>query len=201
MVSDDGVDPVRPGRPAAGLHGPDPLDLARGPDHGQAGLGRQVVAAQVELGQGHRLVVEAAGRGDDLLGRGGHGGDALPRLVGIVARAWTRGRRRCRRRPAAASSMAVTTPPSWASSARAPARTAYCADHRAEAVAGRPAGELPVGVGRVGLRPPPAPRPLRPSASTAATAPRSAARRGGRSPSTASSRCTSSPARAGRCPR
>ena len=47
--------------------------------------------------------------------------------------------------------MAVTTPPSWTSSAGTPARTAYCADHRAEAVAGGPAGELPVGVGGVGL--------------------------------------------------
>ena len=50
-----------------------------------------------------------------------------------------------------ASSMAVTTPPSCTSSAGTPARTAYCADDGTEAVAGRAAGQLPVGVGRVGL--------------------------------------------------
>ena len=76
-------------------------------------------------------------------------------------------------------------------------------DHRTEPVGGWSAGDLPVGVRRVrsdlcrlhggvlvgGRR------------SKAATAPRSADRRGGRSPSTASIPCTSSPTRADRCPR
>ena len=80
------VDPVGAGGPAPRLHGPQPLDLARRADHGDARLGRQRVAGEVELGQRHRLVVEAARGGPDLVGRRGDGGDALPLLVGVGAR-------------------------------------------------------------------------------------------------------------------
>ena len=40
----DGVHPVGPGRPAAGLHGPEALDLARRAHHGEPGLRTKVVA-------------------------------------------------------------------------------------------------------------------------------------------------------------
>ncbi len=60
---DDRVDAVRsgPAGPAARLHRPDSLDLARSADDGETRLGRQVVLAQVELGERHGLVVEAPG--------------------------------------------------------------------------------------------------------------------------------------------
>ena len=82
----DRIHPVRAGRPAARLHGPEPLHLARRPHHGDARLGRQRVPRQVELGQRHRLVVEAPRGGPDLVGRRRDGGDALPLLVGVGAR-------------------------------------------------------------------------------------------------------------------
>ena len=59
----DGVDPVGAGRPPARLHGPDALDLTRRADDAPGGAsGRRSVPAQVERGQRHGLVVEAARR-------------------------------------------------------------------------------------------------------------------------------------------
>ena len=89
------------------------------PTTAMRGLGRQLVAGEVQLGQGHGLVVEAARGGLVIsLGRGGDGGDALPRLVGIVAGLGDQRAVDLPGRPAAAMSSALTAPPSWTSSER-----------------------------------------------------------------------------------
>ena len=81
----DRVDPGGAPGPGAGLHCPDRLDLAWGADHGDAGLGWQVMALEVEGGQRQGLVVEAAGALDDLVRGCGQERLALPGLGGALA--------------------------------------------------------------------------------------------------------------------
>ena len=71
--------------PGARLHRPDRLDLAGGADHGDARLGRQVVALEVEGRQRQGLVVEAAGALDDLVRGPGQERLALPGLGGALS--------------------------------------------------------------------------------------------------------------------
>jgi hypothetical protein len=145
---DDRIDAVRPGRPASGLHGPDALDLARRADHGDPGLGRQAVAGQVEFGQRHGLVVVAAGRVDELLGRGGQVRHALPGLFGVVARTGDHrtvyvagGQGRDQDGRDHSTVLGVVGP--------GPGPHRVGVGDRTEAVAGGSTGDLPVGVGRV----------------------------------------------------
>ena len=140
-----------PGRPAAGLHGPDPLDLARRPDHGDAGLGRQARSgtgrARPGPWSGCRSCPAASRISLAVVARWAtpfHGS------LGVVARPGDQRPRRCRRRPAAAISSADTTPPSWASSGSGAGPHRVGVDDRAQPVAGRAAGDLPVGVAGVG---------------------------------------------------
>src|SRR4029453_7403874 len=82
---DDRLRPGRSPRPRACLHRLEPFDLAGRPFQGDPRVGREVELAEVEVGEGHRLVVEAAGALDHL-GRGARQeGLALPALGGALA--------------------------------------------------------------------------------------------------------------------
>ena len=141
---------MRPGRPPPRLHRPDALNLTRGADHRDSRLGRQAVTGEIQFGEGHGLVVEAAGGLEDLLGRGGQMGDALPRLIGVVARTGHHspvdiaGRQssdqQCRNNAAILRSVRTGAGP-------------HCIGigHCAEPVTGRASGDLPVGI--AGIRP------------------------------------------------
>ena len=78
-----GIDSVTAGWPALRLHRPEPGDLARRADDGKAWVRRQTLAGEVEGGERHRLVVEAA-RGRPDVGSGGdHRRDGLPWLIRV----------------------------------------------------------------------------------------------------------------------
>ncbi len=89
----DRVDPMGAGRPATGLHGPDALDLARRADHRDPRVRPELVLGQVQLGQGHRLVVEAPRRPRAPLGRSGRWWPRPSRALRGRRSAWRPGRR------------------------------------------------------------------------------------------------------------
>src|SRR3954467_7821456 len=78
---DDRIDLGRPPVERPLLHRPQSLDLARSADESDARFRGQVIFLEIEVPQCQRLVVEAAGAGDDVLSRLSEVRHAFPQLA------------------------------------------------------------------------------------------------------------------------